>query len=91
MTSSTTFPTNVKPDPQKLFDTIASQVTCRADQAAQLLGVGERTMRRALDTGGDLEHLSLRVGRRQLVKVQALLALVGAQASGVVNDRDSAA
>jgi len=45
--------------------------------AAMFLGVGERTLRRALEPGGDLGHLAVRVGaRRVLVKTAALLALV---------------
>ncbi len=53
------------------------RLTCRVNEAAEALGVSERSMRRALEPGGDLAHLSLRVGHRQLVKVPALLALFG--------------
>ena len=44
--------------------------------AAHWLGVSERNLRRAVEPGGDLEHLAVRVGRRVLIKTSALLALV---------------
>lgn len=57
---------------------LADRPTCQVPEAAAFIGISERSMRRALMPGGDLEHLSLRVGHRQLVKTTALLALVGA-------------
>lgn len=56
---------------------LAERPTCKVPEAAAFLGISERSMRRALEPGGDLEHLALRVGGRVLVKVTPLLAVVG--------------
>jgi excisionase family DNA binding protein len=50
--------------------------TCTVADAASYLGVSERSLRRAVESGGDLEHLAIRVGHRVLIKTSALLALV---------------
>ena len=41
-----------------------------------LLPLSQRSLRRALEPGGDLEHLVLRVGRRCFIKVAPLRALL---------------
>jgi hypothetical protein len=43
----------------------------------ELLPLAERSLRRALEPGGDLEHLALRVGRRVFIRVGPLLELLG--------------
>jgi hypothetical protein len=45
--------------------------------AAAWIGVSERSLRRAVEPGRELEHLAVRVGSRVLIKTDALLALVG--------------
>ena len=67
--------------PLRLVDSPTVQLdTTRPTQtvavAAEWLGVSERHLRRALEPGGDLEHLAVRIGHRVLVKTAALLALV---------------
>lgn len=42
-----------------------------------LLPLAERSLRRALDTGGELERLALHVGRRVFIRVDPLRALLG--------------
>lgn len=46
-------------------------------EAMSLIPLSERSFRRALEPGGDLEQLALRVGRRCFVRVGALRELLG--------------
>jgi hypothetical protein len=47
-------------------------------ETLRVVPLSERSLRRALEPGGDLEHLAVRVGRRVFVKRAELLRLVGA-------------
>lgn len=47
------------------------------DVIPDLLPLSERSLRRALEPGGELEHLALRVGRRVLLRVDPLRELLG--------------
>jgi hypothetical protein len=47
------------------------------EECLAVLPVSERSLRRALEPGGDLQHLAVRVGRRVFVKTSALAELVG--------------
>lgn len=57
-----------------LFD--RTRPTQQVATAAAWLGISERSLRRAVEPGGELEQLAVRVGRRVLIKTSALLALV---------------
>jgi hypothetical protein len=47
------------------------------DEVLDLIPLSERSVRRALEPGGDLDYLALRVGRRCFVKVEPLRELLG--------------
>jgi hypothetical protein len=54
-----------------------------------LFKLAERSLRRALEPGGDLEHLALRVGRRVFIRVGPLRELLGLSESEVAPTTDA--